>query len=80
MKKFIYWLIAGLSVLLILGINLIFNFSFGTVLDFLLAFAFLLAPTIAVGIVFTMVMPKKLYDPKNAIFKEDSSLVTGGIS
>ena len=72
MKKVWYWSIAVVLALLVLGINLIFNFSFGTVLDYLLAFAFLIAPTVAVGIVFTMLMPKKIYNPDSSIFKEAS--------
>lgn len=70
MKNFIYWLCVAFSICIVLTINMIFDFSFNTILSFLITFFYLALPSILVGLLFVNILPKKLYSEDKSIFVE----------
>jgi len=52
---------------LVLGLNLVFNFSWNTVGDFFLCAAIICLPAIIVSVLVRL-LPKALYNPKNKLF------------
>lgn len=63
----LYFKYGAIYVALVLGINLAFNFSWGTVGNFFLVAAIVCFPAIVVALLVHLI-PKTFYNPKNKIF------------
>gem|GEM_PF-402838 len=72
MKQFVYWLFVVIAVLLVASINLIFDFRFATILNFLITFLFLILPTVVVGLIMVNFIPKNWYRTDKKIYTEKS--------
>lgn len=64
-----YWLFVIGGIGLTLGLNMIFDFSWQTFLDFLFVFIIILLPSI-ISLLFQVVFPKKWLDGKAKIFQQ----------
>lgn len=67
LSSIIYWSCIGLSIVLILGLNLIFNWSTSTLLWFLLVFGVVVVATFLIAYLASL-LPVKFYEPDRKMF------------
>lgn len=69
MKHFVYWFGVGLSIALVIGINMIFDFSIFPFLYFWLVLIIIISPTVISHFI-EKIYPKKWYDRNRKLYKE----------